>query len=186
MWLPDRVRRPRMSSSRRWITPLLAGFLLLPATIPAQNRPEEPLVERVRAAIEKAVRYLKNVEKGTQKWEQDPLVASARPGGESALALLALLNAGVKPDDPVIQRGLEYLRRVEPKDTYVVGLQTMVYAEVGDPRAGPRIQNNVDWLIRARIYRDGRLRGWTYRDEGGSADNSNTQYALLGLHAGKQ
>jgi len=172
-------------SGRRFV-PLFAALLLLPATIPAQNRAEEPLVERVRAAIEKGVRYLKSVEKGTQKWEQDITVAGTRPGGETALALLALLNAGVKPNDPVVERGLEYLRRIDPKDTYVVGLQTMVYAEVGDPRDGPRIQNNVDWLIRARVYRNGQLRGWGYREEGGTADNSNTQYALLGLHAGKQ
>src|SRR6516165_6162170 len=163
--------------SGRRLVPLLTGLLLLPATLPAQNRSEEPLVERVRAAIEKGVRYLKSVEKGTQKWEQDITVAGTRPGGETALALLALLNAGVKPNDPVVERGLEYLRRIEPKDTYVVGLQTMVYAEVGDPRDGPRIQNNVDWLIRARVYRNGQLRGWGYREEGGTADNSNTQYA---------
>src|SRR5262249_37076564 len=111
MWLPDRVRRPRMSPSRRWLVPLVAGLSLLPATIPAQNRGEEPLVERVRAAIDKGVRYLKAVEKGNQNWERDISVGSTRPGGETALALLALLNAGVKPDDPVIQRGLEYLRR---------------------------------------------------------------------------
>jgi hypothetical protein len=175
-----------MSSSRRRLVPLLVVLLVLPATVPAQNRPEEPLVERVRAAIDKGVRHLRSVEKGSQKWEQDIAVANTRPGGESALALVALLNAGVKPNDPVIERGLEYLRRIEPKNTYVVGLQTMVYAEVGDPRDGPRIQNNVDWLLRARVYRDNKFQGWGYQEEGSTADNSNTQYALLGLHAGKQ
>ena len=131
-----------MSRFRRPLALLLAVLLLISAAAPAQNRPDEPLVERVRAAIDKAVRYLRSVEKGNQNWERG-FIAGQKPGGESALALLALLNAGVKPDDPVVQRGLEYLRTVEPRDTYVVGLQTMVFAEVGDPRDGPRVQRNV-------------------------------------------
>ena len=132
-----------MSRLRRPLAPLLAALLLTPATVPAQDRPDGPLVERVRAAIDKAVRYLRSVEKGNQNWERLS-IAVQKPGGQSALALLALLNAGVKPDDPVVQRGLEYLRTVEPRDTYVVGLQTMVFAEVGDPKDLPRVQRNVD------------------------------------------
>src|SRR5439155_14726483 len=181
-----------MSPSRRPSTRLLAGLILTAVATAGINStarpapPEEPLVERVRAAIDRGVRYLKQIQKENQNWENISSAMHGRVGGQTALALLALLNAGVKPDDPVIQRGLEYLRKIDPKDTYVVGLQTMVYAEVGDARDGPRIQNNVDWLIRSRVYRDGRLRGWGYMEQGGSADNSNTQYALLGLHAGKQ
>src|SRR5262249_54898684 len=100
--------------------------------------------------------------------------------------LLALLNAGVKPADPVIKRGLEYLRTVQPQYTYVVSLQTMVYAEAGYNEDKERIQNNVNWLIRARVMDGTRCRGWTYKLVGdiNSPDHSNTQYALLGLHAG--
>ena len=92
------------------------------------------------------------------------------------------------PDDPTsIQRGLHYLRSIEPRQTYVVGLQTMVFAEAGRTEDRERIQRNVDWLLAARVMRRRRApaAGATAR-RGGSADNSNTQYALLGLHAGHQ
>lgn len=145
---------------------------------------KEPLVDRVRTAIDRGVRYLRVQERGQGKWEGDGLVD--KPGGITALAMLALLNSGIPADDPMIRRGLTYLRTVEPRFTYVVGLQTMVFAEVRDPRDRPAIQRNVDWLVEARVMRNGEMLGWTYTSDGGLPDNSNTQYALLGLHAGRQ
>ncbi len=165
---------------------LLGCVTLLPAGLPAADKPkEEPLVEQVRSAIDAGVRFLRKEERGQGSWERN-IAASTRPGGCTALAILALLNAGVKPDDPLIQRGLANLRKLEPEMTYVVGLQTMVLAEVGDARDGPRIQANVDWLVKARGFRGDKLRGWGYSSPAGSTDFSNTQYALLGLHAGVQ
>src|SRR5438876_696579 len=109
---------------------LLTSLAVLPAVVPAAGQPAktEPLVDQVRTAIDNGVRYLKKEERGRGEWETG-LYAIPKPGGSTALALLALLNCGVKPDDPLIQRGLEYLRKVEPHDVYVVGLQTMVFAE---------------------------------------------------------
>jgi hypothetical protein len=65
----------------------------------------------------------------------------------------------------------------------------MVFAAAGDARDKARIQRNADWLIDARLMNGGRLSGWTYQGGGrrlGMGDNSNTQYALLGLHEGHQ
>src|SRR5205823_5979296 len=108
-------------------------------------------------------------------------------GGESSLAMLALLHSGVSPDDPVMKRGLEYLRKVKPAHTYVVGLQTMVFANPGKVEDRKRIQDNVEWLVKARIMNGGQLQGWSYgQGGGGPADASNTQYALLGLHDANQ
>src|SRR6266508_3213137 len=103
----------------------VAVILVLGAGARAAQK-EEPLVNRVRDAIDRGVQYLRDVERGNGHWETDGTVA--RPGGFSSLAMLALLHSGVKPDDPLIERGLKYLRTVPPKDTYVVGLQTMVFA----------------------------------------------------------
>jgi hypothetical protein len=166
---------------------LLAAAMLLPALLPAADpRPkEEPLVEQVRTAIDTGVRFLRKEERGQGNWEHG-LIASNKPGGFTSLALLALLNCGVKPDDPLIQRGLEWLRKLELRDTYVVGLQTMVFAEVNDPRDLTRIQRNVDWLVRARSLRGDKLHGWGYDEGARLTDNSNSQYALLGLNAGRQ
>ena len=65
----------------------------------------------------------------------------------------------------------------------------MVLAEVGEARDGPLIQRNVDWLVKQRKLKvvDGKqaLRGWGYSAAFGGTDFSNSQYALLGLHAGR-
>ena len=45
---------------------------------------------------------------------------------------------------------LDYLRKLPPSKTYVVGLSTMVFAEARQPRDLPPIQKNVDWLRRER------------------------------------
>jgi Domain of unknown function (DUF4159) len=153
---------------------------------PLHAQPREPLVEQVRKAIERGVQFLRDQEEGQGNWEHVNPASGANPGGWTALALLALLNAGVKPDDPLIERGLQYLRQLKPGKTYVVGLQTMVFAEAGLPQDRERIQRNVDWLIAARVTDGGQLRGWTYTMSRSLPDNSNTQYALLGLHAGQQ
>ncbi|MBX7103650.1 MAG: DUF4159 domain-containing protein [Gemmataceae bacterium] len=164
----------------RWA---LSLCVFITGTLLAQPVAEpEPLVDRVRTAIDRGVRFLRRQEKGQGHWEKS---IAEKPGGVTALALLALLNSGVPVDDPMIQRGLKYLRTVEPRFTYVVGLQTMVFVEANDPRDKQRIQTNVDWLIGARVMQAGNLLGWGYTTEGGLPDNSNTQYALLGLHAGR-
>jgi hypothetical protein len=172
---------------------LAAGLLTVSAVpVRAQEPAKEPLADQVRVALDRGVRFLKQQEAGRGNWESSATMEALNMrGGYTCLALLALLNAGVPPDDDVIVRGLNYLRtKVPPQTTYVVGLETMVYAEAGYAEDKVRIQTNVDWLLRARIHggRGGAgLRGWSYGagGEGRGGDNSNTQYALLGLWAGK-
>ncbi len=166
--------------------------------LPAGNVPrvEEELVDKVRQAIDRGVKYLKATQRNGN-WEGIVLnVLANMDGGVTALATLALLTSGVKPDDPTVARALEYLRTLEPKKTYVVGLQTMVFAEARQKRDLPLIQRNADWLIRTGVgwkvddagrVVGGQLRGWSYPNGPSDAtDNSNTQYALLGLYAAKQ
>jgi hypothetical protein len=175
--------------------PLAAGLALLPA-LPApgpeasfapptvlafQSRragPNDPLVERVRQAIKDGVTFLQNQQrKPDLSWELG-LERKSYHGGWTSLAVLALLHAGVDPKDPSIQGGLAYLRKIPPDHTYVVGLQTMVFCLAGEKQDRERIQRNVDWLLRARLPS-----GWSYGSERSTiTDNSNSQYALLGLH----
>jgi len=129
---------------------------LLFAVFGTGGRADEPLVEQVRVAIEKGTRFLRNAERGRGSWEHIP-PATGKSGGHTALAMLALLNSGVKSDDAIIQRCLPYLRNVPRQDTYVVGLQTMVFAEIGDPGDKIRIQDNVNWLIESRKMKNGKL-----------------------------
>ncbi len=160
--------------------------MMTPGTLPAQEKAREPLVERVREAIDRGVDYLRKQEDGKGSWETGDMESAWMRGGYTSLVLLALLNAGVKPEDPAIERGLAFLRPLEPAQTYVVSLQTMVLAEAGRKEDQQRIQRNVDWLIATRILDGDRLLGWGYGNRGShQVDNSNSQYALLGLHAGK-
>ncbi len=166
-----------------WLV-VLAALAMLPAALAAPpERPKEELADRVRTAIAKGVQFLRDKEAAHEgKWEDD-VEGQLWDGGYSSLAMLALLNSGVPPDDAAIVRGLKRLRTIGPRKTYVVALQTMVFALAGYPEDRERIQRNVDWLLRTR-----RADGWGYGEineaRGFGADFSNTQYALLGLHEG--
>ena len=142
-----------MSIIRLLASVWLLGWIL-PLTLQAQEK--DPLVEKVKSSIDSGVRYLKDKLEdrggGQWNWENDSSVLGlAQPGGQSVLATLALLTAGVKADDPKLQKALPYIRGLEPRHTYVVGIQTMVLADMNQTRDLERIQINVDWLIKTRI-----------------------------------
>jgi hypothetical protein len=162
-------------------------FAFLPTTTEAQQRtpPKEELVDQVKNAIDRGVNFLRRNQTNRGDWEKGGVIGlGVIAGGQTCLAMIALLNAGVKPEDPVIQAGLRYVRQIPQSGTYVVALQTMVLAEARDPRDRDRIQSNVDWLLQS-LQRPA-FRGWSYGPGlDGGGDFSNTQYALLGLHAGK-
>jgi hypothetical protein len=150
----------------------------------------EPLVGQVQAAIKGGVKYLKGQEAKRGNLEKSvDLAIALPPGGLTALATLAMLNAGESPRDETVQRCLAYLRTIKPDEhaaTYVVSLQTMVYVLANQDEDKQRIEANVKWLLDARQYdRDGNFMGWTYGTGNiHEWDHSNTQYALLGLHEG--
>lgn len=137
----------------------------------------------VRQSITAGVRYIKESQKPDGSWPD-----LTQMGGVTALATLALLNAQVPVNDPVIQRALRSLEGVPNEFTYTVALKIGVFA-TADPKGYRReIQEAADWLVR------GQMRGgtWGYGDLdprralNGEGDNSNTQYALLGLHEAAQ
>ena len=152
----------------------------------------EPLADRVKKSIDAGAAYMKRVQRANGSWDVDGDAFSnasvTNAGGKTALATLAMLNAGFSPKDPAVARALANLRAIEPDSTYTCGLQLLVYAEAGLPEDRQRIQDNVRWLLEARVYRNNDFIGWSYSKKigGGVADNSNTQYAVLGLWAAKQ
>ena len=163
-------------------------LLLLVAPASAAE-PREALVDQVRDAIKQGKQYLIKQQTPRGDWELEAALASARPGGMTALALLALLhsaepldNKDYKKDqvDEVIRKGIAYLKGVPQELTYVVSLQTMVYCLAGEDKQ--LIERNVKWLLDARQMSGGKLLGWTYHARGERPDSSNTQYALLALH----
>lgn len=130
----------------------------------------------VRAAIERGVAYLKRQQRGNGTWPELP----GYEGGITALCTLALLNAGVDPQDEAVQRSLAYLRRIEPSTTYTTSLVTMALCAAEPERDLPLIRRNVRWFEANQIKLGDRRGGWAYPRGGG--DNSNAQFAILALH----
>jgi hypothetical protein len=174
--------------SRSLAVAALAVFIFVQPLFAQPVRQKEELVDQVKNSIDRGVNYLRRQQSARGDWERGGIVNfnNMLTGGQTCLAMLALLNCGVKKDDPVIQNGLAVVRSLPQNGTYVVGLQTMVLAEFNDPRDKGQIQNNVNWLLQP--LGNPNFTGWSYQQgfhmHGG--DFSNTQYALLGLQAGRQ
>jgi hypothetical protein len=149
----------------------------------APRQAEEKLDKAVAAAREKAARFLKLKQSPRGTWEDATgLTLAGMDGGMTALATLALLEAGVPADDAAVTKAVEYLVKLEPSKTYVVSLQTQVLARLGDKKHLPQIQKNVDWLLKEAIRKDGKLESWSYPGNQ-IGDMSNTHFAVVGLHA---
>src|SRR5690349_10852075 len=102
----------------------------------------EITAEQVRNAIGDAVVYLQKQQQADGAWgELLPI-----PGGVTSLVTLSLLTAGVPINDPSLQQALKYLRGVEPKMTYVVALQTMVFCLAEPEKDLLLIKRNVQYL----------------------------------------
>ena len=135
--------------------------------------------EQVRIAIDRGAAYLLQQQRNDGSWSE----MAAQNGGITALCTLALLNVGVEPDDPRMQKALDYLRKIKPERTYVVSLQTMVFARATPDRDREVIFRNVKWFEKTQITEGPYKGAWTYPGLGvGEADNSNSQFALLALH----
>lgn len=167
------------ATSGRCLAALLVGSIVL--AVGARPTRAEVTPDQVRIAIDKAIKHLKDTSKGGQ-WQE-----FGRQGGSTALALLALLNAGVPESDPVVQAGLKSLNGVVNADTYTVSLKCMVYRYADPVKYKKQLAEAAKWLIDAQLGSG----TWGYNKMQGAAgarvmgyvgDNSNTQFALLGLH----
>jgi Domain of unknown function (DUF4159) len=137
--------------------------------------------EEVRRSIERGVQYLKKLQdpqKGT--WPDQP----NHGGGATPLCTLALLNCGCGPDDEAVRKALTYLRSYQPSTTYTYALQTMVFCAAEPKRDLILIRRNAKWLDDQQIKGGSRSGMWSYPRPGAPnvGDNSNTQFALLGLY----
>ncbi len=156
----------------------LGGFTPTTAQEPtaAQDRPGF-----VRAR-ERAVAFLvKKVEEGGL--QEFP----GQDGGVPAIVTLALLESGIKPDDPRTGKLLEEVRALKPKTTYVMSLQTLVLCAAEPKKDLDAIRRNVKWLEETQLQTKLRPGAWSYGSTVPPAareipgDNSNTQFAMLAL-----
>lgn len=156
------------------------------APVPKDDKADREFRDKVDAARVKAVNFLKEKQDKEGSWEGITLGQIAgMKGGTTALAALGLLEAGVLAADPAVAKAVEYLASLPPDKTYVVSLQTQVLARAGAKKYAKEIQANADWLMDKSIRKGGKLQGWSYQANT-IADNSNTHFAVMGLHAAAQ
>ncbi|MDR3634822.1 MAG: DUF4159 domain-containing protein [Isosphaeraceae bacterium] len=143
--------------------------------------------EEVERAIRDGVKYLLDLQRDDGSWAD---IDNEAHTGTTSLVTLALLTAGEPANSPKITRSLNYLRNFGPdqlKSTYAIALQTMVFCAADPVRYRVQIAGNVNWLEDAQIKPNDRVNwpgSWSYSGfKNRHGDNSNSQYALLGLHA---
>jgi len=165
---------------------LVALAMAVAAPVPKDDKLDKELQEKVDTARVKAIKFLKEKQDKQGGWESVVLGhISGMKGGATALVALALLEAGVPANDPAVAKAVEYLLEVTPEKTYVVSLQTQVFARVDAKKYAKQIQTNADWLLGKAMMKETKLQGWSY-PANGVADNSNTHFAVIGLHAAAQ
>jgi len=164
----------------RWVLGLLVmasmGVSCNPAR--AQQVTDEELRSRVKNGIEMAQRFLINQQERDGSFPSNH--KDQHPVGSNSLVGLALIYSGVKTDDPAIQNLLRYIRKQpDPELTYSRGLGIMFLCAAGEAKTRDRgkITAWANELVRSQRA-DG---SWGYQFGDGNSDNSNAQYAILGL-----
>ncbi len=156
---------------------VLVLVLLSPASA-GKVRAQELTGEQVKRAIRRGVSYLRSRQQADGNWPTYRLAS-----GTTALAVLAMLNAGVPKDDPAVRAALRQVAVATDRFTYVVSLKVMALAEADAKGYAAVIQRGADFLARSQLSNG----AWTYQPPPrGNGDHSNTQFALLGLHAASQ
>ena len=159
--------------------------LLLAVAALAMPAPAAPAVHGEISAEELQQRIERLV--GDIKAEQDPsgafgLRQNQNWGlGQTALAVMAFRSAGLAADDPAVRRAVSYLLDHQgegQQGVYQTSLKIMALESL-DPKAYKgQIEAGAHYLIRAQQGSG----GWSYTERG-QTDNSNSQFAVLGLNS---
>ena len=168
---------------RRWVLAVAAaGWLaqgLAPDLASAAAPPAGVTRDEVEQAIKAGVNFLLKNQRPNGTWGKEP--------GESALVTLALLTAGESPNSEPMRRAVDAIRNVDvppTHETYTTALLTMVFAAADPEKYRINIARCAERLEQGQTASG----AWTYSAAlgRGGGDNSNTQYALLGLHAASE
>ncbi len=109
---------------------VFAVALAVSAPVPEDKKADEEFQKRVDAARDKAIKYLKEKQSKDGDWEELVLaVVGGQKGGPTALATLALLEAGVPGNDPAVAKAVGYLLTLEPERTRPFTVSSQVVAK---------------------------------------------------------
>ena len=170
---------------------------------------------RVKTAVERGVAWLRGVARSDGSY--GPLSSSdeksyngttgsyTTPYGATSLALYTLMKCGVEDSDPLVRKGLGWLRKSKPDgDAYEIAMELLAVTATADPfkkaaeseGAGTRVKltgENRAWAegLLANLLKQRGSFGWRYwgksdPTKGGNQDLSSTQLAVLALFAAER
>ena len=142
----------------------------------------------IKDSIERGCKFLISQQAAGGYWE---IGSESDRVGVSSLAVMALLNSGMSPQDERVKRGLNYLRSVsrEPgalgnHETYQVSLLIMALAAAKETSVDAvRIAQHAQRIENGQNKAGDGVGGWGYSLSTGSGrvDPSNSQFAVLAL-----
>ena len=165
-----------------------------PSAGPAQPPNAAPTAAECKAIADKAIAYLR-----TRQGQDGSFVPRLAGPGVSAVVAAALLRNGVKPDDPLLAKTLNYLEsKVQPDGgvyekqfaNYTTSVALVAFAEANSGgKYDAVIQNATKFLRSLQAGSDGSMQPGELRfgglgyDGKSRPDMSNTQYFLDALQA---
>jgi len=166
-------------AGRVWLAVVIAGLW---ANVPARG---EVTSEQVERAIRRGVAFLKSRQQGDGTW--------AGQSGVTPLAVLALTTAGEPISSRSVAAAHSAILQIDDGghyETYTIALKAMALA-TNPAKYGRAIEAYANRLQDSQIQGGGRTTSgsWGYGKMsavGGSGDNSNAQYAVLGLYAASE
>jgi hypothetical protein len=153
--------RPEKTKSASEVRMPLGIVLLLALTVPAWAQ-RSPLPEEeqkaVNKAIDRGVEYLKQTQQKKGTWAKP---TEHHKVGYAVLPALTLLECGVSPKDPLIQKAAEYLRAHAPTldTTYELSLGILFLDRLGEEKDDKLIQTFALRLIAGQSATG----GWGYK-----------------------
>jgi hypothetical protein len=172
---------------------LLAGVLSVPAPAGgegwATNPPRDLDPAEIDRAIDKGIEYLLGEQNADGSWPGRKFWSHQYDIGPSAIICYALLEAGVNPQNPKLEKGLEWMASQPSEKTYTLSLRANALLATLVPTRGKYRKVLVDDVRNLVLGTVGGA--YTYdappsdrERQAGRWDNSNAQYGLLGVWAG--
>jgi hypothetical protein len=167
-------------TARRILSPVLIALLAFQQRAGVANADDAQLRQQVLSSIQSAQDFIISRQQGDGSFGS--IQSGSYKAGVAGLAVLALLNSGRPADDPAVAKGLDFLRRMpEPVKVYDLGMAIQALAAAKTPkRDAGRIAQFAKLLEEAQNTNQG-PGSWGYQQGDNWWDNSNTQFAVLGL-----